>query len=78
MTIFRVRVTVTLRLAVYSQSVRLGAKPLETHDQYFLTEHLRLYSLCYILYDERMGLSFTIVAGPRQRSHFWILVARDS
>jgi hypothetical protein len=31
----RVRVRVTLRSAVYRQSVRLGAKPLETHDQYF-------------------------------------------
>jgi hypothetical protein len=30
----RVRVRVTLRLAVYRQSVRLGAKPLETYDQY--------------------------------------------
>jgi hypothetical protein len=26
---------VTLRLAVYRQSIRLGAKPLQTHDQYF-------------------------------------------
>jgi hypothetical protein len=25
-----------LRLAVYRQSVRLGDKPLKTHDQYFL------------------------------------------
>jgi hypothetical protein len=31
----RVRVIVTLRLAVYLQSVRLGDKPLETHDQHF-------------------------------------------
>jgi hypothetical protein len=31
----RARVRVTLRLAVYSQSRRLGVKPLETHDQYF-------------------------------------------
>jgi hypothetical protein len=30
-----VRVRVNLRLAVYSQSVRLGDKPLETHGQYF-------------------------------------------
>jgi hypothetical protein len=37
-----VTVRVTLCLAVYRQSVRLGAKPLETHDQNFLTEHLRL------------------------------------
>jgi hypothetical protein len=29
----RVRVKVTLRLAVYHQSVRLGVKPLETQDQ---------------------------------------------
>jgi hypothetical protein len=29
------RVRVTLRLAVYRESVRLGAKPLETHDQRF-------------------------------------------
>jgi hypothetical protein len=35
------RVRVTLRLAVYRQSVRLGDKPLETHDQnfYFPAEH---------------------------------------
>jgi hypothetical protein len=31
----RIRVTVTLRPAVYRQSVRLGDKPLETHDQHF-------------------------------------------
>jgi hypothetical protein len=37
-------VRVTLRLAVYRQSVGLDDKPLETHDQnfYFQTEHLRL------------------------------------
>jgi hypothetical protein len=31
-----VRVRVTLRRAVYRQSVRLGDKPLDTHDQYFI------------------------------------------
>jgi hypothetical protein len=31
----QLRVRVTLRLAVYRQSIRLRAKPLETHDQYF-------------------------------------------
>jgi hypothetical protein len=53
-------------MAVYHQSVRLGAKPLETHDQYslFSKDHLWLYSLRSNLYDERMGLSFTIRAGP--------------
>jgi hypothetical protein len=29
----KVKVKVTLRLTVYRQSVRLGVKPLETHDQ---------------------------------------------
>jgi hypothetical protein len=32
----RIRVRVTLRLAVYRQSVRLGDKPLETHDKVIL------------------------------------------
>jgi hypothetical protein len=32
---FWFRVRVNFRPAVYSQSVRLGDKPLETHDQYF-------------------------------------------
>jgi hypothetical protein len=31
---------VTLRLAVYRQSVRLGVKPLETHDQIFFSAEL--------------------------------------
>jgi hypothetical protein len=30
----QLRIRVNLRLAVYRQSVRLGDKPLETHDQY--------------------------------------------
>jgi hypothetical protein len=39
----RVRVRFTLRLAVYRQSVRLGAKPLEAHDHsFFSIEPLRL------------------------------------
>jgi hypothetical protein len=34
---YRVRVRVTVRLAVYSQSVRLGDKPLETYNQHFFS-----------------------------------------
>jgi hypothetical protein len=30
------------------------------------------------LSDERTGLPFTIDAGPRQRSHSWVRVPRDS
>jgi hypothetical protein len=33
---------------------------------FFPIEHLRLESLCNILSEERMGLLFTIAAGPRQ------------
>jgi hypothetical protein len=42
--LIKVRVRVTLRLEVYRQSVRLGDKPLETHDQkfYLPLKHLRL------------------------------------
>jgi hypothetical protein len=40
----RVRVRVTLRLTVYRQSVHLGDKPLETHDQYFFQPNTGGYS----------------------------------
>jgi hypothetical protein len=42
----RIRIRVTLRLAVYRQSVRLGDKPLETHDQYFFQLNTCVHSLC--------------------------------
>jgi hypothetical protein len=32
----------------------------------------------YILSDVRMGLSFATTAGPRQSSHSWVQVPRDS
>jgi hypothetical protein len=38
-----VRVRITLRIAVYGQSVCFGDKPLETDDNFYIpTEHLRL------------------------------------
>jgi hypothetical protein len=52
----RVRVRVTVRLAVYHQLVRFGAKSLEAQDyRYFATEPLRIWSLCNIFSDEGMG-----------------------
>jgi hypothetical protein len=57
------KVKVTLRLVFCRQSVRLGAKPLEVHDQSFLTEPLRSSSLCNILSDESMGLCFMNILG---------------
>jgi hypothetical protein len=42
----KVKVNITLRLAVYRQLGHLGAKPLETHE-----------SICNSLSDEKMGLS---------------------
>jgi hypothetical protein len=76
----RQRVRFALRLAAYRHWVRLGDNPLETHDPnlYFPTEHLRLYSLCDNQSNERMGLSFTIAAGPRQRRHSQFRVPQDS
>jgi hypothetical protein len=70
--------SVTLRLGVYRQSVRLGDKTLETHDQnfYFPTEHLRLYSLCNTLCNERMGLASAVIL--RSESQILLSQIRDS
>jgi hypothetical protein len=70
----RERVRVTLLLAIYRQSVLLGDKPFETGDQYFFQLNTCSYSPYVISSDERMGLSLTIAAGPRQRSQSRILV----
>jgi hypothetical protein len=75
----RVRVRDTLGLAVYRQSVRLGDKPLRfTTSNFFSTGTLAVIVLCIILSDERTGLSFTIAAGPLQRSHSQVRVPRDA
>jgi hypothetical protein len=53
----------------------LGIKhPSGAYDQIFITGLLMWGALS----DERMGLSFTIAAGPRQRSHSRVQVPRDS
>jgi hypothetical protein len=57
--IHTIKKRVTLRLAIYRQSVRLGAKPLQMHGHQFIlfsTEPLR-------------PQSFRIAAGPRPHSH---------
>jgi hypothetical protein len=53
------KVTITLRLAVYRQSVRFGAKPLETHDQIFFFNPCVL-SPYVTSSDEKMGLSLML------------------
>jgi hypothetical protein len=75
----RVKVRVTLRLAVYRQSIRLGAKPLVTHGQnFFLNWTPTVIILINILSSERMGLSFKISDAPRQRIHSRVRVLWDS
>jgi hypothetical protein len=62
-----------------SRPVCLGIKhPSGAYDQIFIT--LRQLRVCWYgtLSDERTGLPFKIAAGPRQRSHFRVLVPRDS
>jgi hypothetical protein len=57
----------------------LAPSPLTlTAINFLSTEPLQSHSLCNILSDERMGLSFTIAAGPRQRCHSRVRVPRDS
>jgi hypothetical protein len=72
----RVRVRVTLQLAVYRQSVRLGDKPLKTHDQHFffqlntcgyspyLTSSLRGWVCCLQLL---LVLASTVILGSKSR-----------
>jgi hypothetical protein len=52
--------------------------PWDSRPVIFSAEHLRSYSLCNILSDEMMGLSFTIAADPRQRGHSQVRIPRDS
>jgi hypothetical protein len=67
----RERVTVTLRLAVYRQSVRLGATLLETHGQNFFFQLNTCVHGPYVTFS-------TISAGPRQRIHSQVRVPQDS
>jgi hypothetical protein len=54
-------------------------QPLETQgQQFFSTEPLQSQSLRNILSDERIGLSFTTAAGPRQRNNSQVRVSPDS
>jgi hypothetical protein len=44
-----VKVRVTLRLAVYRKSVRLGVRPLETHDQRFFFQTNSCRNIPYVI-----------------------------
>jgi hypothetical protein len=67
----KVKVKVTLRLAVYRQSVRLGGKPLETHNQTFF---FQLNSWTIVLMKHplwwEMGLSLMNMLGLSSSVHF--------
>jgi hypothetical protein len=87
----KVRVRVTLQLAVYHQSVRPGTKPLETHDQYFLfqlntcgyspyvtSSLMRGWVLCLQL---PLVLASTVILGSKFRGihdHILLSQIRDS
>jgi hypothetical protein len=64
-------VVITLRVAVYRQSVLLGDKSLETHEEYFIFQLNTCGYISYVTSSLTRGwvLSFAIAAGPRQRSH---------
>jgi hypothetical protein len=50
----------------------------DSRPEFFFIEHLRSYPLLNILSDERVGVSFTIAAGPRQRIRSRVRVPWDS
>jgi hypothetical protein len=62
-----------------SRPVCLGFKhPTGAYEQIFITVRQLRVCWCGALSDERKSLPFTIAAGPRQRSHSWVWVPRDS
>jgi hypothetical protein len=74
----RYKVEVTLR-SMGSRSVCLGVKPhLKLNTRFLLLSDSYMFADVGALSDERTGLSFTISAGPRQRSHSRFRVPRDS
>jgi hypothetical protein len=61
-----------------SRPVCLGIKhPPGAYDQIFITVRQLGICCCGVISDERTGLSFTISAGPRQRSHSQVRVPWD-
>jgi hypothetical protein len=62
-----------------SRPVCLGVKPhLGSNPDFYYCQTVAVFLMLGVLSDERTGLSFTIAAGSRQRSHFCDLVPRDS
>jgi hypothetical protein len=76
----RGKVRVRIRVRLFTSNYFLEDKPLETHGQHYFVFNDNLPSQSYfnILPDERMGMSFTIAAGPRQRSHSQVRVSQDA
>jgi hypothetical protein len=80
------RVRVTLQLAVYRQSVSLGAKALEIQDQYFFQPNKRCYSHYIASSLTRRGVyrlqlflvfaSAVILGSESRRTHDHILLSR--
>jgi hypothetical protein len=52
--------------------------PWDQRSLFFSNEPMRSYTLSNIPSDVRMGLSFTLAAGPCHRSHFQVRVLQDS
>jgi hypothetical protein len=75
--LFRVRVRITLRLAVYRQSVRLGVKSLQAQTSDFFFQMNTCRNSPYVTSSLTRGWVYCL-AGPRQRSHSRVGVPRDS
>jgi hypothetical protein len=77
-TVLSLTMSLMLRLTV-SQPVCLGIKhPFGAYDKIFNAVRQLRFFMWGALSDERTGLSFTIAAGPRQRSHSRLRVPWDS
>jgi hypothetical protein len=72
------KIKVMLRPTVVGQSVLVSSTNLGLTTTFSLLSDSCGFVDMGALSDERKGLPFTIAAGPRQRSHSWVGVRRDS
>jgi hypothetical protein len=76
--VYKVRVGVTLRPGIYRESVRLGAKPLETHDQrvFFPPPNLTLTLYTSKQASSSLLLAFAgmVILGIGTHDHIFVLI----
>jgi hypothetical protein len=76
--IIKVKVKIILRRRSDGQSVSVSSAIRGLRPHFYYCQTVAGLLMWSALYEERTGLPFTMAAGPRQRSHSWVRVPRDS